>query len=151
MTIFANDSYFKFKKYKYGPYDNSIDIISKNIRLYKEYYSITDEKELYNSIYNRIVSDDVNNKLNKYDTHIKKACDYLNSLKTDKEVECVATIAFIIQQNKSLTDTQIIDKFRLWSKDKSERFSEDEILKGIYNLYENNIIQKDLIGYIIDN
>ena len=72
MTIFANDSYFKFKKYKYGLYDNSIDIISKNIRLYKEYYSITDEKELYNSIYNRIVSDDVNNKLNKYDAHIKK-------------------------------------------------------------------------------
>ena len=30
-------SLFHFKKYKFGPYDHSIDIISRNIKEYVEY------------------------------------------------------------------------------------------------------------------
>lgn len=150
MTLLTKDNYFKFKEYKFGPYSNSIDIISKNIKEYQKYHNINNIDIIYNILYNKITSDDVNSKLEKYDKYIKQACNYINTLKTDKEVECVSTIAFIIQKNSSLNEDEIIKNFKLWSKDKSDRFSEEEILQGIFNLYKNNIIQKDLIGFTLN-
>ena len=151
MNILSGDTYFKFKKEKYGPYDNSISIISKNIKEYQKYHNIENVDEVYCMLYSKIVSEDVEKKLKKYDEYIKKSCDYINCIKTEKEVECVATIVFILKEKGSLNENQIIENFKLWSEDKANRFSETEILNGVENLYNHNIIQKDLIGFRVNS
>ena len=46
-----------------------------------------------------------------------------------------------------MTSEEIIAGFKNWSREKANRFSEEEILTGIQKLYAIGIIEKSLIGY----
>ena len=41
--------------------------------------------------------------------------------------------------------------FKQWSEDKANRYSDDDILKGIEELYNSNIIEKIFTGYTVVN
>ena len=47
MNMKLTNPYFHFKKYKFGPYNHSIDIISRNIKEHVEYHSIQDVETAY--------------------------------------------------------------------------------------------------------
>lgn len=148
-NIFSNQGYFKFKKYKYGPYDNSINIISKSIKEFQEFHNVKNTQEAYNILYNKLVSENVDSKLKELMPYISKAADYVNSIETNNELECLATIVFLISENRSLTEEEVVNYFKGWSEDKAARFSEKDILEGINKLYDSNIIEKTLTGYCI--
>lgn len=59
INIFSRQKYFNFKRHKYGPYDNSISIISKNIKEFQKYHNVKSTDEAYTILYNKIVSDTV--------------------------------------------------------------------------------------------
>ena len=80
---------------------------------------------------------------------IEKASQFVNSIETDYELECLSTICFIVDEKGALEREQIIQEYKFWSKDKSERFPEEVIDKGINRLYELDIIDKNIMGYII--
>lgn len=148
-NIFSNQEYFKFKKYKFGPYDNSINIISKSIKEFQQFHNVKNTQEAYNILYNKLVSENVDSKLKELMPYISKAADYVNSIETNNELECLATIVFLIFENKSLTEEEVVNYFKGWSEDKAARFSEKDILEGINKLYDSNIIEKTLTGYCI--
>ena len=149
VNVLSNQNYFKFKRHKFGPYDNSIAIISKNIKEYQKYHNVKSTEEAYRILYNKIVSDKVETKLMQLLPYIETATRYVNSIKTDHELECLATSTYLIDEQKVLTQEEILKLFKLWSDDKANRFSENEIICGIDRLYSLGIIKKDLIGYII--
>ncbi|MNI99833.1 hypothetical protein D3C73_1590190 [compost metagenome] len=64
-------------------------------------------------------------------------------------MECLTTILFLIQEDGTLSEEDIINKFLSWSEDKANRFSRQEILQGIESLLQANILEKELIGYTI--
>lgn len=82
---------------------------------------------------------------------IGNASDYINSIKTNHELECLSTIVFLIEEQNVLSDYEIVAKFKSWSEDKANRYSEDEILRGIGKLYNDNILEKTLTGYVVLN
>lgn len=149
INVFSSQNYFNFKRHKYGPYDNSLSIISRDIKEYQRYHNVESTEEARKILYNKIVSDNVEAKLTRMLPFIEKAANYVNSIKSNHELECLATILFLIQENKVLTRDEILKNFKQWSVDKDNRFSDSDILNGIDKLYNSNIITETLTGYII--
>lgn len=149
LNIFSNQNYFNFKRHKYGPYDNSIAIISRNIKEYQKYHNVKNTEDAYRILYNKIVSGNVETKLAQLNPFIEKATNYVNSIETNHELECLATIVFLISEQKVLSEDEILKYFKAWSADKANRYSDNDILNGIYKLYNSNIIEKTFTGYIV--
>lgn len=150
MDVFSGDHYFNFTRHKYGPYDNSIAIISRNIKEFQKYHGVKNTQEAYRILYNKIVSDQVESKLSTLQPFIKKAAEYVNTFNTNHELECLSTITYLLKEKEELTKTEIVDEYKLWSEDKAIRFSEDDIINGIDKLFNYHIIEKTLMGYTLN-
>lgn len=148
-NIFANEEYFKFKRHKFGPYDNSIEIISKNINEYQKYHNTNSTEEAYRIAYNKLISNNTINKLEALLPYILKASNYVNAIDNNNELECLSTILFLLQEAQDLNEEQIICEFKNWSEDKAAKFSEQSIVNGIIRLNETGLIQKSIMGYRI--
>lgn len=149
INIFSGQNYFKFGRHKYGPYDNAIAIISKNIKEYQKYHNVKNTGEAYEILYKKIVSEKVENKLKELKPFIKKSTEFVNSISSNHELECLATVTYVIEEKNNLNEDEIVIEFKNWSEDKAKRYSEVEIIKAINKLYELGIIEKTLTGYII--
>ncbi len=149
VNVFSNSKYFKFEKHIYGPYDHSIDIISKNIREFQLYHNTINTEQAKSILYNKIVSENVDNKLAELKISIDKACAFVNQIENDHELECLSTICFLIEISSTLSMESIILSFKQWSEDKATRFSDNEIILGIEKLYNMDIIEKNIVGYTL--
>ncbi|MBB2481069.1 macro domain-containing protein [Bacillus sp. APMAM] len=149
MDIFSRGNYFNFTRHKYGPYDNSIAIISRNIKEYQKYHGVKNTDEAYGILYNKIVSGQVEFKLGTLEPYIKKAAEYVNTLYSNHELECLSTITYLLKEKEELSQEEIVDEFKRWSEDKANRFSEEDIISGIEKLFETDIIEKTLMGYTL--
>lgn len=147
MNLFSSKKYFNFVPHKYGPYDHSIDIVSKGIREFQQYHKTRSTEEAQKILYNKLISDSVNNTIKELFPHIQKACDFVNSINSNHELECLSTICFLVEQAGGLSSDNIILGFKNWSEDKARRFTGTEILQGIQKLYELGLLEKNLIGY----
>jgi O-acetyl-ADP-ribose deacetylase (regulator of RNase III) len=149
MDVFSNENYFNFTRHKYGPYDNSIAIISRNIKEFQKYHGVNNTEEAYGILYNKIVSGQVELKLGTLEPFIEKAADYVNNLRSTHELECLSTVTYLLKEKEELSQEEIVDEFKRWSEDKGNRFSEEEIINGIEKLFETDIIEKTLMGYTL--
>ena len=147
MNMKLTKPYFHFKKYKFGPYDYSIDIISRNIKEYVEYHSIQDVETAYQSVKNEIISKRVNDAYESMQKPLEQAIAFVNSLASVEQVECVATVLFIIQQADGMTEQEIINQFKAWSQRKAEKFTIAEIKDSIELLLDSGYIEETLVGY----
>jgi hypothetical protein len=139
INIFSNQNYFKFSRHIYGPYDNPISIICKNIKEFCEYHNVKDINEVYSILYNKIVSDNIEFKMSELLPAINRATDYVNSIKSKDDLEYLATIVYLIDENKMLTSKEIVEKFKQWSEYRVNRFSENDILDNIFKLESSSI------------
>ena len=149
VDIFSNKKYFKFEKHKFGPYDHSIDVVSKSIREFQRFHNVYSISEAYEIAYRKMTSEKIDNKLSFYIPYIKAASEYVNKIESDKELECIVTVLFLIDKYTILSEESIVSEFKTWSKDKNYRFSTEDILRGINYLYDTKIIDKCLIGYCL--
>ena len=145
-NYFLCENYFKFDKWKYGPYSHSIDIVAKSINEYQKFYGLTNSKDTYEQIYKVICSRKTEDKLKKLLPAIKKSTEYINQITTDKKVEGIATVLYIIETNYQISTDDIIKNFREWSEDKANRFSRKYICECIDYLEQTNIVIKDIFG-----
>lgn len=147
MDIISEQKYFNFTKHKFGPYDHAIDIISKSIKEFQKYHNATSTADAYTIALNKLISEKVETKLNTQIPVIKRAADYVNKIETDKELECITTILYILQKSPDLEPDRIVSAFKNWSEDKAKRFTEVEIEDGVKYLYDTCMIEKSLMGY----
>lgn len=149
INIFSGKNYFKFGRHKYGPYDNAIAIISKNIKEYQKYHNVKNTEEAYDILYKKIVSEKVENKLKDLQPSINKSAEFINSISSNHELECLATVTYLIEEKNVLSEEEIVNAFKNWSKDKANRYSKIEVIEAINKLYELGIIEQTLTGYTI--
>lgn len=145
-NLFLNEEYFKFDKWKYGPYSHSIDIVARNIKEYQEYYGIDNSKATFDQIYQIICSEKVDAKFSKLHIAVEKAAEYVNKIQTDKKLEGVSTVLYLVQRGEPKNKEQIINDFKNWSEDKANRFSIDYIAECIEYLEKTSIISIDICG-----
>ena len=149
MDLWGDQKYFNFEKHKYGPYDHSIEIVSRKIKEFQKYYNVKSTSEAYDIAYKKLTSETVNAKLDVLIPLIEKATNYVNRIESDTALECITTILFILEKNGGSTEGELVKEFKAWSEDKAERINEDVIIWGINYLYETEVIEKSLIGYNI--
>lgn len=149
MNILSKTEYFHFKKANYGPYDYSIEVISKNIQEYQKYHSACTTEEAYTILMQKLISQATQDKLNFYIPFIKQAATYTNHFETTEAVEGAGTALFIIQQNECIDLPGIINQFKEWSEDKAARFPEELVVGAINSLESYGYIENTFLGYKI--
>lgn len=156
-NLFMGEEYFKFDKYKFGPYAHSIELVARNIKEYQSYYNLKSTEETYDMAYKVLCSDKTTKILDKINPAIEMATNYVNNIKTDKALEGIATVLYLIQVNADNTKSNLIDRFKKWSDDKANRFTEGDISLYIDYLEKTGIIYSNIVGqyaiseYIGDN
>lgn len=147
MNIFNNDEYFKFDEYKFGPYAHCIEVLSRQIKEFQT-YSKMDTHHIAKMIYEKLISTKIEAEIQKRFQAISWATQLVNQIPSDKELEILATLTYIVKNHPLLNEKQIIDYFLTqWPKYNNKRFSENEILSGIDKLVDLKIIQKNLLGF----
>lgn len=147
MNILSHTDFFHFKKAQYGPFDHSIEIVSKNIKQYEEYHGVSSTDEAYNIAIKTIISKSLQDKLNFYIPFIKQAAAFSNQLKKPKEIEGAGTALYIIQQNQPIDLKDVVRVFKSWSEEKAEKFSEESIIKAISALECGGFIENTFYGF----
>ncbi|NLL72194.1 MAG: Appr-1-p processing protein, partial [Clostridiales bacterium] len=145
-NFFLGEDYFVFDKYKFGPYAHSIDIISRSIREYQDYYNLKSTEETYNMVYKVICSDKTVRTLEKLNPAIMKAVNYVNNINNNKTLEGVSTVLYLLLKNNSSSMEDIVQEFKDWSKDKMNRFSNEEIESYVDYLENTGIIFRNIVG-----
>ncbi len=97
-----------------------------------------------------MVSAKVDNHLNELRIPLQKALVFVNNIETNHELECLTTILFLIEENNSLDENEIVNEFKAWHEDKAKRFSEIEIRNGLSRLQQENLIQQTLVGFVVN-
>lgn len=151
VNLLSQQKYFNFIKYKFGPYDYAIDVVSRSIKEFQEFHNVESTVEAYEIAYRKLISDSIDRKLFFFIPFIKKACEYVNMIESDKELECIVTILFLIEESGILSEDEIIIAFHDWSQDKAERFTKTDIINGVKFLYEMKLIERLLTGYSLSN
>lgn len=147
LNYYLEDEYFKFDKWKYGPYSHTVDIVARDIKEYQKYYGLDNSEDTFNQIYQVICSDKVNKKIELILPNVEKATKYVNGIKENKMLEGVATVHFIIKKdNGKYNEGEIINRFKEWSDDKARRFSEQYIKCCIEYLEKTGLIIKNIFG-----
>jgi len=145
-NLFLEEEYFKYDKWKYGPYSHFIDIVARNIKEYQEYYGIDNSQTTFERIYQVICSEKVDRKFDKLHIAVKKSTEYVNAIQTDKKLEGISTVLYLVQNGKPKNKELLIDSFKEWSVDKANRFSNKYILECIDYLEQTLIISMDMCG-----
>lgn len=146
-NIFSSKNYFNFVAHKYGPYDHSIDIVSKHIREFQKYHGTRSTEEAKEILYNKLISDSVSSKFSAMLPAIQRGCNLVNSITSDHELECISTTCFLIEHGDGLTQEDIIRGFKTWSDEKAKKFTEREICDSIEKLVLAGIVEETLIGF----
>ncbi len=145
-NYFLEEEYFKFDKWKEGPYAQCISIVAKSLGEYQKYYGLNNSQDTYDQVYKVICSKKTEEKLGKLLPAIEKATSYVNQISTDKKLKGVATVLFVIQTNGQISEENIIKCFREYSEDNTQKFSKKYICECINYLVQTDIITKDICG-----
>lgn len=146
MNLCLRKEYFKFTKHKYGPYAHSIEILSKDIKQFQDFYCLDTEQAL-NLAKTTLISKSIDQQINDFSKPIEKATTLVNQVKSDKTLELIATICSVLELDRNATKQKIISEIKSWSQEKADKFSEPEILEGINFLLEKGLIESDLVGF----
>ncbi|WP_027216582.1 macro domain-containing protein [Butyrivibrio fibrisolvens] len=147
VNYYLREDYFKFDKWKYGPYSHSIDVVAKGIKEYQDYYNLKNSDDTYKLAYQVVVSKKTEEKLQKLLPAIEKATEYVNSIEDNHNLEGVATVLYLIQNNSEMDEVKVLKLFKGWSEDKAARFSQQQILDCLNYLVETRILEKNLCGF----
>jgi hypothetical protein len=120
--------------------------VARNIKEYQEYYGLDNSQATFEHVYQMICSEKVDNKFNKLHVAVKEATEYVNAIQTDKKLEGVATVLYLVQTGSPKNREQLIKDFKNWSEDKAKRFSDKYILECIDYLEETSVISLDICG-----
>jgi len=147
FNLYLHDNFFKFDANHYGPYSYPIEIISKDIKEFQEYYKFTTDEALKYA-YNTLISKNIEKKLNNFINSLTLASDLINSISSNEKIELYTTILYAIINQKN-SETEIISYIHNWSNLKKEKFTHKKISDALKELQNKNILEQDLLGNYI--
>ena len=148
-VILSNELKFNFKKFKYGPYTNSInhllqDMENHYVRGFGDRVQKSEVRLLNNAIKE---ADEFLAKKHEYLDHIKKIQKLVDGFETPFGMELLSTVHWVTinECNQSPQNKEIIKKVHQWNSRKKQLFSSHHINAAIERLCEESWIntQKD--------
>jgi len=144
FDVFAKERYFRFQRHIYGPYDHSIEILSRQIKELEDYYHV-DAHGCMDLCKQQIISKQVEKRWGAFQVPMSQAIDFINRIISDSEMELLATVCYIVEE-ASRSEADIIREVQAWSERKRQMFSVEKIHEAIVNLYDGGIITRDVLG-----
>lgn len=121
-NYFLGEEFFRFDKHRFGSYAYSIDIISKKIGEYQKYYNLDITDETYNMLYKVLCSEKTDRRLEKINQAVEQAADYVNQIKSDKELEGITTVLYLLYAGQGCKRDEVVYGLKKWSEDKANLF-----------------------------
>jgi len=143
INLFLKENYFKFEAHLYGPYSHSIDIISKDIKEFQEFYKYSTEEALEYA-YSTLISKNVEQKLKNFLIPLEQSIGLINKYSSNRDIELYSTIAYAILEQEKLNSTEIIEYIHNWSDLKKEKFEDKAIKLALTKMIQDKIIKKDI-------
>jgi O-acetyl-ADP-ribose deacetylase (regulator of RNase III) len=132
------------------PISKVISELIEKIKDFQAYHNVETTAEAKAILYNKIISENVKIRINETMPYIKKACDILNSVETDRELICLLTLVTAINQNEMLTNEEIVQKVITKAQHVGHKLSQEEALLGLDRLIHGGIVEMVLVGYSIN-
>jgi len=145
INLFSKQNYFKFEPHLYGPYSYSIDIISRDIKEFQEFYKFTTPEALRYA-HNTLISKKIEQELKKFSFPLERATNLINLYSLNQDIELYSTICYILMNKGKIDNQKIIYFIHDWSDLKKEKFESKKIIVALNKLMQMNIIQKDILG-----
>lgn len=145
INLYSHQNYFKFDAHHYGPFSHSIDIISRDIKEFQEFHKFSTEEAL-NYAYKTLISEKVEEELENFLEPLTKATNFINQFSSNEKIELYSTICYILVNNDSLLEEEIITKIHSWSQMKQDKFNKNQISNALEELVSKKIIQLNILG-----
>ena len=100
----------------------------------------------FDEIYKVICSENVSNEFNRLHIAVQKSAEYVNVIQTDKKLDCITLILYLIQTGCLQNREQLIENLKYKLEDKVNKFSDKYIFECIEYLESTLIISKDING-----
>jgi len=143
--LFTQDEFFKFEEQDFGPYSHAIDICSRSIKEFQDYYNISSAEAEVLARKN-LISGNVQKQLDKFDLPLHCAANLVNSIPDDSTLEIIVTLISIVQKQPGIDEAHIMERFYSWSE-KKKRHSTQAVLDVFHNLLEQQMVSVSLVGY----
>lgn len=133
INILNGEEYFSFDAYKYGPYSHAIDVLSKNIKEFQSYYSLSTPDAL-NLAKNILTSNDFDKKYQNFSILSMRASKIVDEISSDEYLELFTSIIYLIKNSENTTHENLIINLNSWSTRKkklAENISVDDCLLDI--------------------
>lgn len=154
INILNGSDYFNFDAYKFGPYSHAIEVLSKSIKEFQDYYSLKTPDALDIAI-KTLTSNDFDRDREKFNILTKKATKIVNEISSNEYLELFTSIIFLIKKLQNPTYEQLVVELNSWSERKrliAENLSIEECIIDIQNkgLIKLNVFgQYELCKYVI--
>lgn len=143
-NIISGTEYFRFDKNHFGPYAYSIDILSRQIKEYQDYHSVS-TLDAYRQGLQTMISQSVLNKLENFRKHLDRTISIVNDIPEDSNIELLATLIFLIEGKKELSIDEMVLEVHNWSERKKESFNDYVIENMTHELEKLGIIRMSLL------
>ncbi len=148
VDIFSGNNPINRSNHLYEPISKMIKDLSERIKEFQTYHNVDSTEEAKVILYNKIISENVELKLKETMPYIQRACDIVNSVETDRELQCLSIIVSLINENELLTDEEIIRKVKSMHQ-YGYNYLDEEIKRGIEKLILEGVVEGTLLGYSI--
>lgn len=142
FNVFSGDPYFRFDKYKYGPYSVSIDHLSQTIRDYLDYTKLSLDQMIEEGL-KQSLEESSSEKLRRSLPVIRTVARLCNQYAS--HLEEMATVHAIIKEHQPIGQDDITARFFKWSEEKS-KFSKKDVERAIELLEDLSLVQRALFG-----
>ncbi|WP_375769882.1 macro domain-containing protein [Archangium gephyra] len=144
FNVYADTEYFRFTEYKFGPYCVGIEPMLNTIRDYLAFTKMDAQAMLQDGRNRKLAGNDAD-RLRAWNAAINAATTICN--KTADKLEAVATAHAVIARKGFLSHDRLVPDFLSWSKEKSERYQEDDVLEAARILEREGLIRRTLLGF----
>lgn len=143
--------FFKFSRPRSqeGPYSLEVERLGKSIREYMVFYDVQTAAEARDILYKKLVSKTVNDKLAQLRPAMEKACAFTGGVSSDRELACLASACFAVQRGDGPMRADDVEQVQQsWPK-AARVFSYDELADALERLYAAEILDQNLLGFLI--
>lgn len=151
--LFFNKGYFKFVKYEKGPFSKFLNIVYEELKIYSR-TTKNDLLTIQNELGKKNISESLENEREKIQSiinfyfEIKDFYNVINykQIEVEDKIELIATLLFLIEDNKEISLEELENKLFTWNKRKNQKFSKDDYDKAILFLIKKSKIKNNIFG-----
>ena len=144
VNYYVGKTVFSFSRGKYGPYSKQLYHEAVRIGEYQKTKGFETADKTFDAIYQVICSKKVDAEYSKLKLAADKALALVNKITDELMLEGMATVFYLINDEKHNGHDEIIKEFKNWSEDKAQRFKSEMIDQCIDMLDVNGFIDVDL-------